>query len=456
MGVPRLGVVCLLLALASCHPAPEYARNTCGNAKALYRRHCCGADVATRIGVRDVQESLIGRSAEYAMHVRNLTVNATHLRFEASNETAVMLDRPYFGGWKMSTAAFIRAFGDEFSDSSGGGPTTVVSAADGTMSVIKLVSMMSLEECNLCDTLRATARYLNVADGESSELPLPSGVEVPRASLFIDGSSFWIRDPPEFISNDHVQQHILLPPDRYPEPLHGAIWMDQSGAYAPSNVSGVSAPDLLMTLGGGQWDAAARTVTVSVLGRNWQWANSGPAYRMYAALSFFRFEYEFSFDETYSAAQIVPVVSMWGVRFRVPTSLLSFRITRQWPSPGECPPAHDAPKEAVARCAKWKRESTVLGAVPGISSYIGTYVYYAFEVVDQGRNPVEPYYSQYLAYANSRTDADAAAARQDLDLDLPPAGRQADTSFLGGGGLRHGGGADYRFPGFPLGHMNLP
>merc|ERR1712072_779953 len=93
-------------------------------------------------------------------------------------------------------------------------------------------------------------------------------------------------------------------------------------------------------------------------------------------------------------------------------------MSYQTPAPGACPPKAGASKKEIAKCATWKRESTAFGVVPGISSWMGTKTYYAFRIVDQKRRKLQPYYDQYVKWANSKSAPDAAEARSKLGIDL--------------------------------------
>lgn len=161
-------------------------------------------------------------------------------------------------------------------------------------------------------------------------------------------------------------------------------------------------------------------------------------------MSFFReaestfSHYDFVFSDDFESCQIYPHLKLpFGLTFRVPTAAVSFTMTLQHPAAGACPPRANSSTAEVVRCAKWRRDSRVLQLIPGLSKALGDFVYYAYEIVDNERQPIEPYFSAYLKWAdaNSRPDALVAAAEGfDTSRSLDGAdGLQGGTSFVGDG-----------------------
>jgi len=85
---------------------------------------------------------------------------------------------------------------------------------------------------------------------------------------------------PSFLRNNDVQNVLPVAPADYPAALQGMLWLDQTGAFGESSIpAGVSAPDLAISMGDTDYhrfDPATRTVSVSILGKAWQWQNTRP------------------------------------------------------------------------------------------------------------------------------------------------------------------------------------
>ena len=158
--------------------------------------------------------------------------------------------------------------------------------------------------------------------------------------------------------------------------------------------------------------------------------------------------YEFTFNADYSFAEISPQQMLFGHESVLSQKLVNFTMQRQLPPVGACPPSPDATPEARSECAVWKRESKVLSAVPGVSDKIGTYVYYAFEIIDKKGARVQPYYDAYLRHANGVCTPDAEAAKN-AGLQMNAIGLGLNSSFVGDSRDIHGKGnfpAGWWFP----------
>lgn len=246
---------------------------------------------------------------------------------------------------------------------------------------------------------------------------------------------------PRFVRNDEIEKVVPLPPGDYPKSLQGMLWMDQTGSFGFSNISG-GAPDLAFSTGDtkyAQLNRETRQLDINIFGPAWQWQNNAEAYEFHhdlltgpwSHLGVKFHHYEFVFNDDYSFAQIYPVMqSALGNVYRVPESMLSFTMTLQTPNPGQCPPKEGATREEISSCALWRRESRVFTVVPGIAKNIGTFVYYAYQIVDQKGNRIEPYYSAYKDWANENSKPDAEAAAK-FGLTLGTTGSANGSSFVG-------------------------
>ena len=123
------------------------------------------------------------------------------------------------------------------------------------------------------------------------------------------------------------------------------------------------------------------------MGPAWQWENNEKGFHSYDLSTKVFSHYEFVFSEAYDFAQIYPHVKTFFGSVRIPKDVLSFTLTRQNPPAGACPPAAGATKQEISRCAMWRRDSTFFKVVPGLSDAIGTFVYYAYQIVDNERRP---------------------------------------------------------------------
>lgn len=268
-------------------------------------------------------------------------------------------------------------------------------------------------------------------------LPPKAGAEALASAVAAAGKTLMLAGDIAFVKNDNIQNLLPTAPVDYPEPLQGMIWMDQSGSFGVSTLPS-TLPDLALSFGDidfSRLDPTTRTVNVDVLGPAWQWENNEKGFHSYDLSTKVFSHYEFVFSEAYDFAQIYPHVKTFFGSVRIPKDVLSFTLTRQNPPAGACPPAAGATKQEISRCAMWRRDSTFFKVVPGLSDAIGTFVYYAYQIVDNERRPIEPYYSAYLAWANSKCKPDKAAADKygyDTRVSLDNSnGLQSGTSFLG-------------------------
>lgn len=204
-----------------------------------------------------------------------------------------------------------------------------------------------------------------------------------------------------FFKSDAIETALPLPPKNYPNSLKGMLWMDQEGVYGQSNRS-TKFHDLVFTFGGTDFDRLderTRKVSINSEGPAWVWWNDAQAYfEWFIGRNILGFFFEFEFNEDYTFAQIVCVLKPFAIfpKIRLPFSILNATMVLQTPEPGQCPPSPTTPKEDIGKCAKWRRETWTNG---------GPFeVYYIWEVVDNDRKRVQPYYDQYLSWANKKTD----------------------------------------------------
>jgi len=236
---------------------------------------------------------------------------------------------------------------------------------------------------------------------------------------------------------DRRLQHVLpLAPKDYPEALQGIAWLDQTGFYGETTLVG-SFPDYCISMGDPKYplNRLTRTIVADAAGPTWQWHNSEEGYGFVSFAALTNFKYKSHWNKDYTQAQVIPTLWFsWLGKITIPPWLLDFKVTvLPKPEEGVCPPKPDATPKQRSRCAKYRRDSVFLPAIPGLSFEIGTY--YAFEVVDGDGKPVQPYYDQYLAYEDTQTKPDAEAAKKYLGIeDLEAAGGMRRNTFLIGSG----------------------
>ena len=245
------------------------------------------------------------------------------------------------------------------------------------------------------------------------------------AGCFAQPDPVIILAEPEFVRNDAIEHVMPLPPDDYPKSLQGILWMDQAGSFGFSNMS-ARAPELALSAGDtkyAQLDREKRQLNVNTKGPAWQWMNNAEAYGWYND-SWSVHHLEFVYNEDYSFAQIYVVSQLAsGGLYRVPESFLSYNMTLQTPSPGQCPPKRGATRGEVSLCALWRRETRRANADD-------TELYYAFQIVDQQGKRIEPYYSAYVDWANQNSKPDVAAAAK-YGFTLGAVGEVNGSSFVG-------------------------
>lgn len=198
---------------------------------------------------------------------------------------------------------------------------------------------------------------------------------------------------------------LPMPPTSFPEALRGMMWMDQLGHYAHSDIP-IGAPDFAFSLAdtpGALFDPKTRSITVDVAGPAWQWMNRLDGKVFFKVLKAVGFRYVMQFNEDYSFTQIYPTL-FWGL-VSVPKQLLSFTMVKQTPPADACPPAKDATKAEISKCAAWDRVSTGLLS-PLFGSY-GVLHYYVFQIIDGQGQPVQPYYDVFQEYAKISAGSDS-------------------------------------------------
>jgi len=221
-----------------------------------------------------------------------------------------------------------------------------------------------------------------------------------------------------FIKNDEVEFAFPKVPSNFPKTLHGISWMDQSGAFGFSNMPSVAPKyDLAVSDADSEFDPMSRTVWRNPLQRSWTWANSLGGYGEYAGTVG---RYAHVFNEDYTFAQIYVEQSLFGLfPFRVPASILNCTMVLQTQPKRACPPRPGASKEEVSKCAKWRRETSFFGRP--------TQVYYIFEIVDKDGKRVQPYYDEYVRWANAKSVPSTFWAR--FFLGASEGAGMSDSSF---------------------------
>lgn len=206
-----------------------------------------------------------------------------------------------------------------------------------------------------------------------------------------------------FVRNDEVEKVLPSAPASYPKPLRGVLWLDQRGVYGFSNqTSQTTFADLCVTFGDTSFstlDATTHKVQVRVYGPAWTWFNSAEGYTSWLGSKLVGWTYEFQFNEKYDFARVNLIWSPLGLfDYRFDTGSLNATMVLQTPPAGACPPKAGASKQDISICAKWRRETHNLDGSLSI--------YYAWEIVDENGNRVQPYYDRYLAFANSVSKPD--------------------------------------------------
>lgn len=207
------------------------------------------------------------------------------------------------------------------------------------------------------------------------------------------------RPVPHYFSNEHTDTVLPLAGAEYPDAFKGVIWMDQGGHYAYSDIP-VPAPDLAVSFGDSHWDAANNKLTLDVAGPGWIWVNSGLGHLFWTILQHVGYHYTFSPSSDFSVIQIYPTLDLGFLgTWSAPEWFMSFTMEKQTPPAGACPPAPNATKKEIAKCATWDRvSSTWMSPLLGKYGYLH---YYVFQIVDAEGNRIEPYWSIYKEYADS-------------------------------------------------------
>jgi hypothetical protein len=197
-----------------------------------------------------------------------------------------------------------------------------------------------------------------------------------------------VADAKSCFKNEDVLRTLPLPPSWYPKELQGVFWMDQGGYYGHSDVP-VSAPDLAFTFGDtaySKWNPQNRTISVATTGPAWTWMNSIAGYAMYTAAHHSGAYYDFQGNADLSYFDIKPSGYMPGG---------PYSMKKVTPGPGvSCPPPPGTSKDEIVKCAAWDRISHMLGKEVH---------YYVWQIGDAHGNPIQPYYDEYIKFANSKS-----------------------------------------------------
>lgn len=217
------------------------------------------------------------------------------------------------------------------------------------------------------------------------------------------------------------------PPEELPQAWRGVMWMDQTGVYGRSDVEGqnASSASLAFSFGISTYDPNTRTVKIGGRGNRWPWqgrhagsswltANRFMGYEDIYWARFYGYSYVFTFNEDFTAAQIVPTfaplggwIGSWGI----PVGMMNYTIRLQNLAGKQCPPpAKHADKLQVTECAKFIRTTRLWDWFPEWADMIGEYHYPVFEIIDPTGAPVEPFYSHYSKYAARSADPNPDAA----------------------------------------------
>lgn len=196
------------------------------------------------------------------------------------------------------------------------------------------------------------------------------------------------------ISVSEIWKMVPIPPDDYPEALHGVLWMDQTGYYGYSDVDG--APESLLSFGETRfstWDPDTKIYYHSgSCGGAWVFQAELESCEILATIPFARFTFTDDLEVAY--IDFEP-----NGDFQTPLNPWNPIMYRQHPADGECPPSENATKRERSRCAKWIR-ATYAAADTNMTGYHHDYP--VFEIVGQDGLPIEPYYTAYLESMNAR------------------------------------------------------
>merc|ERR1712194_722984 len=105
-------------------------------------------------------------------------------------------------------------------------------------------------------------------------------------------------------------------------------------------------------------------------------------------------------------------------------------MVRQKPAAGTtCPPPPGASKKEFTMCAAWDRVSS--GLLSPIFDLVGfgTLHYYVFQIVDEKGAPVQPYYDEFMKFADSSAQPWPMVANL-FGVDLGEVGKDGATSFV--------------------------
>jgi len=161
--------------------------------------------------------------------------------------------------------------------------------------------------------------------------------------------------------------------------------MDQGGAYGHSDVP-VASPDLSLSFGDtaySKWDPKTRSIKVEITGPAWAWQNNWKADAMYGVSPGAHWTFRGNED-----------LSNFELEGGFPG--VAWSMAKITPQPDVvCPPPPGTSKRDIVKCAAFDRISTAFGHVVH---------YYVWRIVDGQGNPIQPYYDEYIKFANSVSD----------------------------------------------------
>uniref|UniRef100_A0A7S0ARX5 Phospholipase B-like n=1 Tax=Pyrodinium bahamense TaxID=73915 RepID=A0A7S0ARX5_9DINO len=273
------------------------------------------------------------------------------------------------------------------------------------------------------EQLGCTAAEQGAGDEEVSALQTrQSIVESPAAEGGAEDA--WLGPNFDFFDAADVNNALPLPPKQlnYPEPLRGMGWLDQSGFYAESTLA-FAFPDLVISSGDteyGTLDPETRTTKTSCAGKAWTWANTAQGYGWWGFSDVFDYHYVTTYNEDYTQFVTKPTAFVLFGYMSVPEWLVGLYGTKMpTPPDGACPPPPNATKQQATQCASSRRDTVLFPYLP-FRVNLGTY--HIFDIVDEKRNKIQPYFDVYLQYVANISRPDPAAARQYLGAHLGQVG----------------------------------
>lgn len=188
---------------------------------------------------------------------------------------------------------------------------------------------------------------------------------------------------------------LPLPPDDYPEPLKGVLWMDQWGYYGYQNLSS-RAYENLLTFGDthlSTLDPETHSLwTAGACGGAWSIDGTPRGKNVQRACRKLARIFQFVFSQDYTVGEF----HLYNNGTLEPPETLGYRGTMvlvppESQTPDVCPPPEDATPQERNLCAKWIRVS--YSTKPNRTRPV---VYPVFEIMGQDGVPIEPYYSAFV------------------------------------------------------------